>query len=106
MSPQPSLPDRFRGAFTAIRGSIARKPMPWAIGALAAVLVLGSGGAVAVAAATAPTATESPVAAASPSASSTASAVAVVRVFITLPVWAAVSPFREKSISPVLAFIT
>ncbi|ROS76304.1 D-alanyl-D-alanine carboxypeptidase/D-alanyl-D-alanine-endopeptidase (penicillin-binding protein 4) [Curtobacterium sp. PhB130] len=72
MSPQPSLPDRFRGAFTAIRGSIARKPMPWAIGALAAVLVLGSGGAVAVAAATAPTATEAPVAAASPSASSTA----------------------------------
>ncbi|MFJ3383998.1 MULTISPECIES: D-alanyl-D-alanine carboxypeptidase/D-alanyl-D-alanine-endopeptidase [unclassified Curtobacterium] len=72
MSPQPTLPDRFRGAVTAIRGSIARKPMPWAIGGLAAVLVLGSGGAVAVAAATAPTASESTVAAASPSASGTA----------------------------------
>jgi serine-type D-Ala-D-Ala carboxypeptidase/endopeptidase (penicillin-binding protein 4) len=37
-----------------LRARIARRPLPWAIGAFAAVLVLGSGGAAAVAAATAP----------------------------------------------------
>ena len=72
MSEQPTLPDRFRGAFATIRGSIARRPVAWAIGGLATVLVLGSGGAVAVAAATAPTAAGSTAAAASPSASGTA----------------------------------
>jgi D-alanyl-D-alanine carboxypeptidase/D-alanyl-D-alanine-endopeptidase (penicillin-binding protein 4) len=45
---------RLRAGVLAIRRSIARKPMAWAIGAFAAVLVLGSGGAVAVAAATVP----------------------------------------------------
>ena len=53
---RPSVPARLSGAFAAIRASIARKPVPWVIGGLAAVLVLGSGGAVAVASATAPTA--------------------------------------------------
>jgi D-alanyl-D-alanine carboxypeptidase/D-alanyl-D-alanine-endopeptidase (penicillin-binding protein 4) len=77
MSEQPPVPDRqsvtarLGGAFTAIRGSIARKPLPWAIGGLAAVLVVGSGGAVAVAAATAPEASRAPVASASSDASGT-----------------------------------
>ncbi|MFZ6992348.1 D-alanyl-D-alanine carboxypeptidase/D-alanyl-D-alanine endopeptidase [Curtobacterium sp. RRHDQ66] len=76
MSEHESVPDRLRGAFTAIRGSIAQKPLPWAIGGLAAVLVLGSGGAVAVAAATAPTgsASTAPSAAGTTSGSATPTA--------------------------------
>ncbi|WP_439692071.1 D-alanyl-D-alanine carboxypeptidase/D-alanyl-D-alanine endopeptidase [Curtobacterium sp. SP.BCo] len=53
--PSPrSVPDRLRDALTSFRASVARRPVPWIAGGLAAVLVLGSGGAVAVAAATMP----------------------------------------------------
>jgi len=41
------------GAFGRLRASIARKPVPWAVGGLVTVLALGSGGVVAVNAATA-----------------------------------------------------
>jgi serine-type D-Ala-D-Ala carboxypeptidase/endopeptidase (penicillin-binding protein 4) len=68
-----SAPDRLRGALAAFRSSVARRPVPWIAGGLAAVLVLGSGGAVAVAAATMPSPGPSPssVAAGSASASAT-----------------------------------
>lgn len=62
-----SVADRLRHAVAAVRGSVTRRPVPWIAGALAGVLVLGSGGAVAIAAATAPT-TRSTSAAAAPSA--------------------------------------
>ncbi|WIA99075.1 D-alanyl-D-alanine carboxypeptidase/D-alanyl-D-alanine-endopeptidase [Curtobacterium sp. MCBA15_012] len=52
-SPQ-SVPDRVRATVAALRASVARRPVPWIAGALAGVLVLGSGGAVAVASATMP----------------------------------------------------
>lgn len=59
-----SVADRLRHAVTTARASAARRPVPWIAGGLAAVLVLGSGGAVAVAAATmpAPRSSASPVA--------------------------------------------
>lgn len=54
--PSPrSVADRLRDAVAVVRASVARRPVPWIAGGLAAVLVLGSGGAVAVAAATMPT---------------------------------------------------
>ncbi|RDI00144.1 D-alanyl-D-alanine carboxypeptidase/D-alanyl-D-alanine-endopeptidase (penicillin-binding protein 4) [Curtobacterium sp. AG1037] len=62
-----SVADRLRHAVAAVRGAVTRRPVPWIAGALAGVLVLGSGGAVAIAAATAPT-TRSTSAAAAPSA--------------------------------------
>lgn len=62
-----SVADRLRHTVAAVRGSVTRRPVPWIAGALASVLVLGSGGAVAIAAATAPT-TRSTSAAAVPSA--------------------------------------
>jgi D-alanyl-D-alanine carboxypeptidase/D-alanyl-D-alanine-endopeptidase (penicillin-binding protein 4) len=46
---------RLGSALAGIRRTVARKPVAWAIGGFAALLVLGSGGAVAVAAATVPT---------------------------------------------------
>jgi D-alanyl-D-alanine carboxypeptidase/D-alanyl-D-alanine-endopeptidase (penicillin-binding protein 4) len=59
MSEHPSFPDRLRGGLSAIRASIKRKPLPWAIGGLVAVVAIGSGGAVAIASADAPTSTTS-----------------------------------------------
>ncbi|KQS14389.1 hypothetical protein ASG04_00405 [Curtobacterium sp. Leaf183] len=82
---RPSVPARLSGAFAAIRASIARKPVPWVIGGLAAVLVLGSGGAVAVASATAPTAARAPVASASTSPSARTSASAAPSPSATVP---------------------
>ncbi|WP_144763561.1 D-alanyl-D-alanine carboxypeptidase/D-alanyl-D-alanine-endopeptidase [Curtobacterium sp. 9128] len=81
MSEHESVPERLRSALTAIRGSIAQKPLPWVAGGLAAVLVLGSGGAVAVAAATAPgtdgaTASGAPATASSATGSASATPVA------------------------------
>jgi serine-type D-Ala-D-Ala carboxypeptidase/endopeptidase (penicillin-binding protein 4) len=71
--PSPrSVADRLRDARTAVRASIARRPVPWIAGGLATVLVLGSGGAVAVAAATMPTPTTTAAATASATASSAA----------------------------------
>ncbi|MBF4591245.1 D-alanyl-D-alanine carboxypeptidase/D-alanyl-D-alanine-endopeptidase [Curtobacterium sp. VKM Ac-1395] len=55
MSEHQSFPDRLRGGLSAIRGSIKRKPLPWAVGGLVAVVAIGSGGAVAIASADAPT---------------------------------------------------
>ncbi|MCY1695932.1 D-alanyl-D-alanine carboxypeptidase/D-alanyl-D-alanine-endopeptidase [Curtobacterium sp. SL109] len=55
MSEHQSIPDRLRGGLSAIRGSIKRKPLPWAVGGLVAVVAIGSGGAVAIASADAPT---------------------------------------------------
>lgn len=52
--PSTPTPSGLRGAVAAVRGSIARRPVPWIAGGLVGVLVLGSGGAVAVAAATMP----------------------------------------------------
>ncbi len=53
--PEPrSATARLRDAVAAVRSSVSRRPVPWIAGGLAAVLVLGSGGAVAVAAATMP----------------------------------------------------
>ncbi|WP_083404844.1 MULTISPECIES: D-alanyl-D-alanine carboxypeptidase/D-alanyl-D-alanine-endopeptidase [unclassified Curtobacterium] len=52
--PQPtpsSVPERLRAAVARARASAARRPVPWIAGGLAAVLVVGSGGAVAVASA-------------------------------------------------------
>ncbi|MBF4613788.1 D-alanyl-D-alanine carboxypeptidase/D-alanyl-D-alanine-endopeptidase [Curtobacterium sp. VKM Ac-1376] len=49
-----SVPERLRAAVLAARASAARRPLPWIAGGLAALLVLGSGGAVAVAAVTTP----------------------------------------------------
>ncbi len=87
---RPTLAERARHAVTAVRGSVARRPVPWIAGGLAGVLVLGSGGAVAVAAATvpdpapparttvaAPSASASRTPAAKPSATPTATARAV-----------------------------
>ncbi|MFJ3035102.1 D-alanyl-D-alanine carboxypeptidase/D-alanyl-D-alanine-endopeptidase [Curtobacterium pusillum] len=77
--PSPrSVPDRLRDAAAAVRASVARRPVPWIAGGLAAVLVLGSGGAVAVAAATMPTprASKHPVADASATASPSATTAA------------------------------
>jgi D-alanyl-D-alanine carboxypeptidase/D-alanyl-D-alanine-endopeptidase (penicillin-binding protein 4) len=59
MSEHPSFPDRLRGGLSAIRASIKRKPLPWAIGGLVAVVAIGSGGAVAIASADAPMSTTS-----------------------------------------------
>ncbi|ROP64251.1 D-alanyl-D-alanine carboxypeptidase/D-alanyl-D-alanine-endopeptidase [Curtobacterium sp. PhB115] len=50
----PSVPERLRAAVARARASAVRRPLPWIAGGLAALLVLGSGGAVAVAAATMP----------------------------------------------------
>jgi D-alanyl-D-alanine carboxypeptidase/D-alanyl-D-alanine-endopeptidase (penicillin-binding protein 4) len=61
---------RLGSAFAGIRRSVARKPVAWLIGGFAAVLVVGSGGAVAVAAATMPTPSTT---AAAPAPASTAS---------------------------------
>jgi D-alanyl-D-alanine carboxypeptidase/D-alanyl-D-alanine-endopeptidase (penicillin-binding protein 4) len=73
--PSPrSVPDRLRDAVAAVRASAARRPVPWIAGGLAAVLVLGSGGAVAVAAATMPTPRASERAVADSSATATPSA--------------------------------
>ena len=65
-----SVPARVRDAVAAVRTSVSRRPVPWIAGGLAAVLVLGSGGAVAVAAATtpAPRSSAAPAARATPSA--------------------------------------
>jgi D-alanyl-D-alanine carboxypeptidase/D-alanyl-D-alanine-endopeptidase (penicillin-binding protein 4) len=53
--PEPrGVAARLRDAVAAARSSVSRRPVPWIAGGLAAVLVLGSGGAVAVAAATMP----------------------------------------------------
>ncbi|KQO62240.1 D-alanyl-D-alanine carboxypeptidase/D-alanyl-D-alanine endopeptidase [Curtobacterium sp. Leaf261] len=46
---------RLGSALAGIRRSVARKPVAWAIGGFAAILMVGSGGAVAMAAATMPT---------------------------------------------------
>lgn len=73
--PSPrSVPERLRDALTSFRASVARRPVPWIAGGLAAVLVLGSGGAVAVAAATMPQPAATTAASARASASSTPSA--------------------------------
>lgn len=54
-TPSPrTLSDRLRTAVAGVRASAARRPVPWIAGGLAAVLVVGSGGAVAMAAATMP----------------------------------------------------
>jgi len=71
-----SVPDRLRHALAAVRASVARRPVPWIAGGLAAVLVLGSGGAVAVAAATMPSPEPSARAVAGASATATPSATA------------------------------
>ncbi|WP_258370168.1 MULTISPECIES: D-alanyl-D-alanine carboxypeptidase/D-alanyl-D-alanine-endopeptidase [unclassified Curtobacterium] len=52
--PAADAPHGGRAALTRLRGAVARRPMPWAVGAFVAVLVLGSGGAAAIAAATTP----------------------------------------------------
>lgn len=51
-SPQPSAGGPVRRSVAAVRASANRRPVPWAIGGLVAVLVVGSGGAVAVGAVT------------------------------------------------------
>jgi len=71
-----SVPDRLRHALAAVRASVARRPVPWIAGGLAAVIVLGSGGAVAVAAATMPSPEPSARAVAGASATATPSATA------------------------------
>jgi D-alanyl-D-alanine carboxypeptidase/D-alanyl-D-alanine-endopeptidase (penicillin-binding protein 4) len=70
MSQHQSFPDRLRGGLSAIRASMKRKPVPWVVGGLVAVVAIGSGGAVAIASADAPT----PTASASGPARTTASA--------------------------------
>lgn len=52
--PPSTFAERVRARTTALRRVVARRPVPWIAGGLAAVLVLGSGGAVAIAAATTP----------------------------------------------------
>lgn len=50
-SPEPSAGGPVSRSVAALRASANRRPVPWAIGGLVAVLVVGSGGAVAVGAA-------------------------------------------------------
>lgn len=69
----PSVPERLRAAVAAARASAVRRPVPWIAGGLAALLVVGSGGAVAVAAAMTPDTRTSAAAPTTSSATSTPS---------------------------------
>ncbi|PYY36036.1 D-alanyl-D-alanine carboxypeptidase/D-alanyl-D-alanine-endopeptidase [Curtobacterium sp. MCJR17_055] len=72
-SPEPSAGGPVSRSVAALRASANRRPVPWAIGGLVAVLVVGSGGAVAVGAASGeqPRAAVSASAARTPTASAT-----------------------------------